>query len=70
MDRPHAAELAQRNAEHVPEFWLLVTEAQATELAGGFVCSSVKAMCQLLIDTEEEDRRRAERPIIEKRKRP
>jgi hypothetical protein len=56
------AALVERNAEHVPEFYVLVTEEQAADLASGYVPTSVRAMVRAMLDWQDDDRRRAERP--------
>jgi hypothetical protein len=55
--------LVERNAEHVPEFYVLVTEEQADDLASGYVPASVRAMVRTMLDWQDEDRRRAARPV-------
>jgi hypothetical protein len=57
------AALVERNAEHVPEVYVLVTEDQAADLAAGYVPTSVRAMCRTMLDWQDEDRRRADRPV-------
>jgi hypothetical protein len=57
------AELAQRNQEHETEFYLLVNEQQAADLAAGYVPQAVKAMVTTMLDWREEDARRAARPV-------
>jgi len=57
------ADLAERNAAHAPEFYLKVTEAQVQDLASGYVPQVVQAMARTLLDFEDADRRRAERPV-------
>jgi hypothetical protein len=56
------AALVERNATHDPEFYMLVTEAQAADIASGYVPLSVRAMCRTMLDWQDDDRRRAERP--------
>jgi hypothetical protein len=55
-------ELAERNAGHETEFYVLVNEAQALDLASGYVPQAVKAMVNTMLDFRDEDRRRAARP--------
>jgi hypothetical protein len=57
------AELVQRNAEHGTEWYVLLNDDQAADLASGFVPQSVKAMVRCMLDWRDEDRRRAERPV-------
>ncbi len=57
------AALVQRNAEHEPECYVLVTEAQLEDLAAGYVPTSVRAMARTMLDWQEDDRRRAARPV-------
>ena len=61
------AELAQRNAEHEPGFYVLINEAQAEDLASGYVPLAVKAMCRTMLDWQDEERRCAERPVRKRR---
>jgi hypothetical protein len=56
-------ELAQRNAEHETEFYVLINEDQAVDLASGYVPTAVKAMVLTMLDWQAEDRRRAARPV-------
>jgi hypothetical protein len=63
------AALVERNAEHVPEFYVLVTEEQAADIASGYVPISVRAMCRTMLDWQDDDRRRAERPLHKRRTR-
>ncbi len=65
MRRPAASpvNLEERNAEHGTEFYVLVTEGQALDLASGYVPDSVKAMVRAMIEWREEDERRAARPV-------
>ena len=63
------AELAKRNEEHESEFYILVNEAQAADLASGYVPQVVKAMARTMLDWYDEDRRRAARPVPRKTKR-
>ena len=57
------AALVQRNAEHAPEFYMLVTEPQAEDIAAGYVPTTVRAMARTMLDWQEDDRRRAARPV-------
>lgn len=61
-------DLAQRNAEHPTDFYVLVNEAQALDLASGYVPQAVKAMVTTMLDFRDEDRRRAVRPVPRKTK--
>ena len=63
------AALLERNEEHGTEFYLLVNEEQALDLASGYVPNAVKAMARTMLDWQEEDRRRAERPMHKPKKR-
>ncbi len=55
--------LLTRNAEHLPEFWVTLTEAEVEDCASGYVPKSVKARLRAMLDWQEEDRRRAQRPV-------
>jgi hypothetical protein len=68
MDQLRRA-LVERNAEHEPEFYALLTEAQAVDMAGGYVPNSVRAMLRAMLDWQDDDRRRAERPTPPPRRR-
>ena len=57
------AELAQRNAEHETEWYVLLNDEQAADLASGYVPQSVKAMVTTMLSWRDEDRRRANRPV-------
>lgn len=57
------ADLRQRNAEHEPNFWILVNERQCADLASGYVPDAVKAMASTMLDWEEEIERKAARPV-------
>jgi len=61
-------DLARRNAEHPTDFYVLVNEAQALDLASGYVPQAVKAMVTTMLDFRDEDRRRAARPVPRKKK--
>lgn len=56
------ASLLERNAEHEPEFYILVNESQCADIASGYVPTSVMAMARTMLDWQELDRKRAERP--------
>ena len=60
--------LLQRNTEHACEFYVLVNQAQAEDLASGYVPTDVKAMILTMLDWQEDDRRRAARPVEKRRK--
>jgi hypothetical protein len=62
LDEIRAA-LLVRNAEHDPEFYVLVTEGQAADMASGYVPNSVRAQIRAMLDWQDEDRRRADRPV-------
>jgi hypothetical protein len=62
-----ADELAQRVAERGTDFYVLVNEAEALDLASGYVPLSVRGMVRAMLDFQEDDRRRAERPIRKKK---
>lgn len=62
-------ECARRNVEHEPGFYILVNEAQAEDLAAGYVPLVVKAMARTMLDWEDEERRRAARPALKKKRR-
>jgi hypothetical protein len=68
MNAALRAELLARNLEHESEFYLLVTPDQAADLASGYVPTAVKAMCTTMLDWQDEDRRRADRPVPRSRK--
>ena len=55
-------ELADRNAAHVPEWYLMLNEAEVADLASGYVPHTVVAMARYLLEQADIDRRRAERP--------
>ena len=58
------AYLDQINAEHGgTDFYILVKEEQAIDIASGYVPNSVKAQVRAMLDWQDEDRRRAERPV-------
>lgn len=48
---------------HEHTFYVQLTEAQALDLASGYVPTAVKATVRCMLDWQEEDRRRAERPV-------
>ncbi len=52
------------------ESWCFVrlTEAQACEIASGYVPNAVKAMVLCMIDWRAEDERRANRPVQKRKK--
>ena len=66
MDPALQADLAQRNEEHQTEWYILVNDAQAEDLASGFVPQAVKAMVRCMLDWRAEDERRAARPVPRK----
>jgi hypothetical protein len=49
-------------------FYVLVNEAQATDIAAGFVPNAVQAQVRAMLDWASEDQRRAARPVPKKRK--
>ncbi len=53
--------------EQVNHEWLFklpdLTEAQACEMAAGYVPNSIKAQLREMLDFQLEDQRRAERPV-------
>lgn len=55
--------LRQRNAEHEPNFWILVNERQCRDLSCWYVPDAVKAMASTMLDWEEELERKAARPV-------
>lgn len=67
-DKALCAELAERNADHEPEFNMIITEAQAMDLASGYVPLAVKAMATTMLDWQDDLRRAAERPVPHARK--
>lgn len=56
-------ELRQRNLEHGWRFHIEVSEADALDLASGYVPNHVKAMILTMLDFHAEDARRAARPV-------
>ena len=56
--RPYAERDTEREC-----YWLHLTEAQATDLASGYVTNAVKSVLRELLDFRLEDERRAERPV-------
>jgi hypothetical protein len=48
--------------------WLHLSEAQAEDVASGYVPRSIKCVLRELLDYAEEDIRRAERPVSTKKK--
>lgn len=56
-ERLRNKELAERNAEHETEYYLLVNEAQVVDIAAGLVPLVVKAMARTLLDWEDQGRR-------------
>jgi hypothetical protein len=62
------ASLIERNAEHAPEYYLLVNESQCADIASGHVPTAVMAMARTMLDWEDQDRKRAERPVQKRTK--
>lgn len=60
-------ELAQRRAEHGTIFYFEFNEDQVMDLASGYVPNVLKATFKAALDWDEEDKRRAERPVKVKR---
>lgn len=60
--------LVESNPEMETAFYVLLTEAQALDIASGYVPNSVKAMVRTMLDWQDDDRRLAARPIHHKRK--
>ena len=56
-------QLAARMDEHGTTFYVELNEDQAEDVASGYVPSDVKAQVRCMLDWQEEDRRRAERPV-------
>lgn len=56
-------ELAKRVEERGTDFHAIFTEAEAADLAAGYVPLSVRGMMRAMLDWREDDRRRAERPV-------
>lgn len=48
---------------------IVLSEEQATAMAGGYVPNSVKSMLRELLDWSLEDLRRAERPMVKAKRR-
>jgi hypothetical protein len=63
VDPALQAELAARNQEHEQEFYVLVNEAQALDLAAGYVPLAVKAMVRTMLEWQDDLQRAAERPV-------
>jgi hypothetical protein len=59
-------EITERREEHVPEWYLMLNESEVVDIASGFVPSTVKAMALMLLDQQNEDQRRAARPVRSK----
>jgi hypothetical protein len=55
--------LLQRNADHEPEFYISLTETEASECASGYVSQSIKSRLRAMLDWRLEDERRAARPV-------
>ena len=55
--------LDHRNAEHETEWYVLLNDEQALDIASGYVPNAVKAMVRTMLDWREEDERRAARPV-------
>ena len=49
-----------------PSFYVMLTEEQASDLAGGYVPQAVMAMCTTMLDWRDQDRRRAKRPDVKR----
>lgn len=49
--------------------WILLREAQAIDLASGYVPGAVRSMVRELLEAAADDRRRAARPVRRRRKR-
>lgn len=54
---------------HTHRISIVLSEEQATAMAGGYVPNSVKGILRELLDYELEDLRRAERPVTKRTKR-
>jgi len=63
----HRRELEERHAEHGTVFSLHLSEADALDLASGYVPNAVKAMYLTMLDWQREDERRAARPVRRRR---
>jgi len=61
--------LVEQNAAHEPVFYMAMKEAEALDLASGYVPTPVQAMARAMLDWQEQDRRRAARPYRAKPKR-
>jgi hypothetical protein len=59
------AHLAARNAEHVEEFYILVTEDHCIDLAAGVTPRVVQSMARALLDWTDAAHRNALRPVRE-----
>lgn len=51
-----------KESEHDTRFWVQLTEAQALDLASGYVPTAVKAMMLTMLEWNDEDIRKAARP--------
>lgn len=60
MDAELRKRLDERNAEMETAFYLLVTEREAADIAGGYVSNRVKGMARTMLDFREEDERKAQ----------
>lgn len=60
--------LFERTNERGTDFYVLVTEAQAEDLASGYVPTSVKAMVRTMLDWQLEDQRVAEANMARSRR--
>lgn len=60
MDPALKARLDARNAEMETGFYILVTEAEAQNIASGYVPNAVKAQVRAMLDWREEDQRKAD----------
>ena len=56
------ARLEADRAHEAPTYYLQLDEAQAADIASGYVPASVRAMAAYMLDWFEEDKRRAARP--------
>jgi hypothetical protein len=63
------AELAARHQEHEEEFYILVNEAQALDLASGYVPLVVRAMARTMVDWKDDLQRAAAHPVPKPKRR-
>ena len=72
LSEAERAELAERTEIHARQgnYWLLLTEAQAVDIASGYVPNAIRAMTRELLEFKEDLERKAARPVRKTRRRP